>query len=314
VAAEQWLAVKRATLAPKSIRAEESNLKHLLPFFGGMLTTDIEASDIARYQEQRKREQAAAGTINLEISTVRAILRRLGLWARLQPEVRMLPERQDVGKALAPEEESKLLRACEESMSRSLLPALVLSLNSGLRYGELVSLRWSQVDFMRRRVTVGKSKTAAGTGRTIPLNDRAFGALSTLASRFPEREPDHFVIPSEKYQMLPARQGSVAYATDPERPMGTLKEAWEAARRRAAVFCRWHDLRHSFLTRLIEAGTPFPRLSIIMGWSAATTARMARRYGHVSPDSLRDDVVALDRFSEKGIKGHDTVSRPAPFS
>lgn len=204
VAAEQWLTVKRATLAPKSIRAEESNLKHLLPFFGGMLTTDIEASDIARYQEQRKREKAAAGTINLEISTVRAILRRLGLWARLQPEVRMLPERQDVGKALAPDEESKLLRACEESMSRSLLPAMVLSLNTGLRFGEMVNLRWSQVDFIRRTVTVGKSKTAAGTGRAIPLNDRAFGALSMLASRFPEREPTHFVIPSEKYQMLPA--------------------------------------------------------------------------------------------------------------
>jgi hypothetical protein len=79
--------------------AEDSNLKHLLLFFGGMLSSDIEPEDIARYQEQRRKEKAAAGTINLEVSTLRGILRRLGLWAGLQPEVRMLPERHDVGRA-----------------------------------------------------------------------------------------------------------------------------------------------------------------------------------------------------------------------
>lgn len=325
-ASESWLAVKRPTLAPKSIAIENSNLKHLLPIFGRMLCSDIESADIARYQERRGAEKAAAGTINLEVATLRAILRRLGLWARLQPEVRMLQERQDVGRALSAEEESRLLRACGESMSRSLLSAAIVALNTGLRYGELVGLRWVQVDLIRRRLTVGRSKTPAGTGRAVPLNDRALAALTMQATRFPDRHPEHFVFPTERYKLLPKGQGGASWGLDQQKPMGTLKEAWEAAKRRTEgkeksippVVCRWHDLRHTFLTRLIEGGTPFPRLSAIMGWSPATTARMAKRYGHIGVDALRGDVALLDRpriegeGAQKGaqadLEGDATVS------
>jgi len=318
-ASEAWLAVKKPTLAPKTVAAETSNLKHLIPFFGGMLCSDIEPADVARYQEARRRQKAAAGTVNLEVSTLRAILRRLGLWARLQPEVSMFPEREDVGRAISVEEESRLLRACGGSMSRSLLTAVLVALNTGLRYGELAGLRWEQVDLIRRRLTVGKSKTAAGTCRTIPLNDRALAALSMQASRFPDCRPEHFVFPSERYKKLPDGQGSCAYALNPERPITDLSAAWDAAKRRTkdeanslpVVVCRWHDLRHTFLTRLIEAGTPFPRLAVIMGWSAATTARMSKRYGHVSTDALREDLAALDRAGI-AAKGAQKGAQSAP--
>src|SRR5712692_4401890 len=133
VAAEEFLSVKRPTLAPKSYRIEETNLGHLLPVFGGTLCSDIEAADVARYQQRRSEEGAAAGTVNLEVATLRAILRRLGLWAQIQPEVRMLPERDDAGRALTAEEEERLLRACGASRSRALYPAVVLALNTGLR-------------------------------------------------------------------------------------------------------------------------------------------------------------------------------------
>ena len=82
----------------------------------------------------------------------------------------------------------------------------------------------------------------------------------------------------------------------------------EAAKRRTAdkekeipaVVCRWHDLRHTFLTRLLEGGAPFPKLTAIMGWSPATTARRAKRYGHVGVDALREDVALLDRPENEG--------------
>ncbi len=264
-AASDWLALKRGALAPSSLRIEEGNLSHLLPVFGSALACDIEASDVAQYQTKRQEEGGAAATVNLEVATLRAVLRRSGLWARLQPEVRMLTTRDDVGRALSLEEESRLLDAASQSRSRSLLPALVLALNTGLRRGELAGLRWAQVDLEARRLTVGKSKTEAGAGRRVPLNERAF--------------------------------------FDPEQSIGTFQEAWEAAKKRTAdeekgipaVACRWHDLRHTFCTRLLEGGVPLPRLSVIMGWSAATTARMAKRYGHVSSEVLRQDVALLDK-------------------
>lgn len=308
LAAEQWLAIKRSSLAPKSIAAENSNLKHLLPFFGGMLSSDLEAEDVARYQEQRRKEKAAAGTINLEVATLRGILRRLGLWARLQPEVRMLPERHDVGRALTTDEEDRLLRECLASMSRSLYSAVVLALNTGLRLGELTGLRWEQVDFIRRRLTVGKSKTASGEGRAVPLNEAALNALTLQANRFPDREGEHFVFPTERYHVLEKRQGSAAWGLDPLKPISDMGQAWDAAKQRTAdpkkrlpaVVCRWHDLRHTFVSRLVEGGTPYPKLAAILGWSPATAARMAKRYGHVSVEALREEVDRLDRPESDG--------------
>src|ERR687883_517498 len=76
-----------------------------------------ELEDVSRYQQHRLREGAAAKTINLEIGTLRAILRRHRLWASIQPDVRMLPARDDIGRALTPDEEKDLLDACSESRS-----------------------------------------------------------------------------------------------------------------------------------------------------------------------------------------------------
>ena len=67
-------------------------------------------------------EKASPKTINLEIGTLRAILRRNRLWAAIQPDVRMLPTRDDIGRAITPEEETALLAACGQSRSRSLSP------------------------------------------------------------------------------------------------------------------------------------------------------------------------------------------------
>jgi integrase len=315
-AAEEWLDVKRPSLSPSTVKIEKLNLEHLKPFFGGILTCDVEAADVARYQEKRQAEGASAGTVNLEVATLRAILRRTGLWAALQPDVRMLPEAEDVGRAISEDEERRLLHECAASRSRALYPAVVLALNTGLRFGELVGLRWKQADLAAGRLVVGKSKTKAGTGRIVPLNAQARAVLAMWADRFPNRLPEHYVFASEKYG-----QGGAVYASNPEKPIGDLKEAWEAAKRRTgdkekaipAVVCRWHDLRHTFCSRLVESGHSLPILAALMGWSPATTARMAKRYGHVSQDALRGVVASLDR-PDFEAEGAQKVAQSAPHA
>jgi integrase len=199
VAAEEWLEHKKPHLAPKSYQIEKTNLTHLKPKFGKLLTIDIDANDVSRYQAHRLAEAASPKTVNLEVGTLRAILRKHRLWAELQPDVKMLPTRDDVGRAISEDEETRLLAACETSRSRALLPAVVLALNTGMRYDEIRTLRWKQVDLERRTVTVGKSKTQAGAGRTIPLNDRARLSLQFWADQFPERKQEHCVFPAEGY-------------------------------------------------------------------------------------------------------------------
>jgi len=100
----------------------------------------------------------SGATINLEVATLRSILRRHRLWAALQPDVEAMPRRDDVGKALTVIEEKRLFSACRASRSRMLDPAVLVTLNTGLRRGELLSLRCSQVDLVGRWLKVGASK------------------------------------------------------------------------------------------------------------------------------------------------------------
>jgi integrase len=178
-AADDWLKLKKPTWAPKSCEMEERNLKHLKPAFGSLLLIDVGAEDIADYQKTRLKTGAAPKTINLEVGTLRAVLRRHRLWANMQPDVTMLTVREEVGISLSAEDEKKLLDACGSSRSRALLPIVTLALHTGLRRGEIQSLQWRQIDFLKRTLMVGVTKTQAGTGRVIPLNERALGTLQT---------------------------------------------------------------------------------------------------------------------------------------
>ena len=140
------------------------------------------------------------------------------------------------------------------------------------------------------------------------------------------------------------------YDTDPNRPIGDWKESWEKARQRAATIlkgnggqsgpcgsdqevknvvlkrqeksngkedksvslhCRFHDLRHTAVARLLEAGIPYPVVASMMGWSAATAIRMAKRYGHIGSQALREaaDVPGRTKISWGPSKSPQSRSR-----
>ena len=76
--------------------------------------------------------------------------------------------------------------------------AVVIYCNTGLRNAELRRARWSQVDFLKAEFQVGKSKTAGGEGRIIPLNQAALGAFKEWRSRWPDAKPEDYIFPTEK--------------------------------------------------------------------------------------------------------------------
>jgi integrase len=285
VAAEALIAGKARKLAPKSLIIERLNLKHLLPVFGTKLLTDITADSINDYIGAR---QAAPKTVALEIGTLRAVLRKHRLWGMLQPDVEIPTIKNEIGKALDLEQESRLLTACAASRSRSLYPAVVLDLTTGLRLSELRLLRWMQINFATRSLRVGASKTEYGEGREISLNDRALAILTQWAASFPARRPEHFMFPAEKYG-----EGG-PYATDPTRPIGGWKTSWEQAKKRAGVVCRFHDLRHTACTRMLESGVPLSVVAAVMGWSPSTTILMSKRYGHIGQAACAEAVKSLN--------------------
>ena len=191
------------------------------------------------------------------------------------------------------------------------------------------TLQWGSVDFENRCLRWGKDKTASGTGRIVPLNQRAMAALGFWATHFPVREPEHYVFPTERYGAAGDVFSAKAYDSDPTKPIGSIKEAWEAAKQRAGTIvrdnskdknsdkpvtplrCRFHDLRHTAVSRMLNAGVPIAKVAKIVGWSTATMVRMAARYGHFSLDDLRGAMESISTTFEVESPVNPPVSEEA---
>lgn len=85
------------------------------------------------------------------------------------------------------------------------------------------------------------------------------------------------------------------------KPIGSWKTAWKNARVAANVQCRFHDLRHSAVTRLLEQGVSFPIVASLSGRSPSTTTKMAKRYGHMGSKAHREAVATLDPQNGRGL-------------
>lgn len=279
-ASKEWMESRKGTVAERTSSIGEQALKHLLPIFGPMLLSDITAKHIRRYQSQRKAEGMEGRTVNIEVGVLRQILDDHGFWRDLEPDVTMLPENQDVGRALSHDEEARLLAECRKADS-ACYAAVMLALNTTMRKDELRKLQWLQIDFMNRTLTVGKSKTEAGQGRVIPLNPDAFKAILEWQARFPEAKPEHYVFPFCEPEHK---------ALDPTQPTKGWRTAWENALKRSGVNCRFHDLRHTCISKLAEGQASDQTIMSIAGH---VSRKMLERYSHIRMDAKRRAVDAL---------------------
>lgn len=288
---------------PKSVLFAKNSLAHVVRILGTTLLPDLTETVIRRYMRSRVNEGVSGRSVNAELGE---LSRAIGQpWRVLWPKVRKMEERKDVGRALSPEEEARLLTEASKSAS-VLLPTFVrIALCTGMRCGEILSLTWGQVEFTSRIVFVGTSKTTAGTGRAIPMNSELFATLTAHAAwfteRFGEADATHFVFPF-----------GIRIPNDPTRPATTLKRAWENLRDRAGVSCRLHDLRHTACTKLAEAGVPESTMLAIMGHMSR---QMLDRYSHIRMAAKRDAVEAMTTRPKAPISdGVPPKSTPLPES
>ena len=212
----------------------------------------------------------------------------------ISPDIHFFKETESPGVALSADEETRLLDAASKSRCRSLYPVIMLAINTGMRASEIRGLRWEQVDFFVNTVTVGKSKTAAGTGRLIPLNARAVAVLTHWRSLFPGAQGEHYVFPHEKYGLAGNDRKQCAYEVIPTEPMHRWKVGWESARKAAKVSFRFHDLRHTFISRLAESR---PSDATVMALAGHVSRKMMEKYSHIRMEAKRravDDLTGTD--------------------
>jgi integrase len=314
IAAREWLASK-STLAPKSLERFRHHVATLSAEFGHRLVCDITADDVLRLRSQRVSVGLAPRTVNYEIAALRGILKSKGFWSAVADElerraIKKLPERHDVGRAISAEDEQKLLAAIAASRSPALLPLFILAIDTGLRASELrsltrrdLSLVWEKGTVQQGALIVKKSKTDAGTGRLVPLTSRACAVLSLWFSRFPNAEDGSYVFPRHRVGLGGDARKPYIWDISLDQPIGEWKKAWRLAFEEAGVRYRWHDCRHSFISRLAE--NPHVSQETIKSLAGHVSKRMLERYSHIRTQAKRDAIVVLDGRNSDLAWAHD---------
>jgi integrase len=274
-------------------------LGHIKDHLGKRLVVEITPKVVKSYQTARLTEAAAPKTINDEVLLLLRLCDDQGdlIRAKLRREKALklaLPP--SPGRAYTADEKARMLEEAQKLRTPQMHAALALDLNTGLRDKELRELRWEQIDLVHKKaLTVGKSKTEAGTGRAIPLNETALAALEAHAAwyirRFGECRPEWFVF---------------AFGTplpkDPTRPITSFKTAWTKVREKANVRGRWHDNRHTLVTELAESGAGD---EVIMSIAGHVSRAMLSRYSHVRMEAKRralDEIAVRQNIADKKRK------------
>jgi integrase len=159
-------------------------------------------------------------------------------------------------------------------------PVVLLALNTGLRRGELLALRWRDVDLGLRMLTVVAASAKNGQTRRVPLNREATDLLNRWHAQQGGKPEAHVF----------AGQGGVR--------MARIDSAWRSLRKRASLGdCRLHDLRHHFASRLVQQGTDLNVVRELLGHSDIT---MVLRYAHLDPKNL---AAAVERVAREPVAG-----------
>lgn len=280
--------------------------------FGHKDLFEITPALIDQWRTQKLKIGRSTETLNRDIATFKAALSKAVLWGIVDKHplanLRLLKSDASIKVRYLTREEEKNLRLAldkreaelrdarnrgnqwREQRGYDLLPDLtdhfadhlkpmiILSLNTGMRQGELLSLKWSSVDFTTKVLTIEGSLAKSGKTRHIPLNQEAFTVLQ------------HWRKSNNNGLIFPNENGAQFY---------TVKKGWAKILKIAQIDnFRWHDMRHHFASRLVMAGVDLNTVRELLGHS---DLKMTLRYAHLAPEHKAEAVARLNRgiFSDE---------------
>ena len=238
----------------------EHRINALLDYFGDIKLRSITPGVISTFKSEclkvktRNGQQRSIAAVNRELEVLRAMMRyaKAEGWIDRTPfemASETLISKADEGKRdriLSRDEEIKLLNVCTKEREH-LRPLVIAALDTGCRKGELLSLEWKDIDLEHRVIRIRAMTTKTLTERIVPISDRLPLELQSLKDQFPTRDRVFGI--SVKFQ-----------------------HSWETACRLAELNnLRFHDLRATFCTRLIEAGLSIEMVAKISGHTQLET-------------------------------------------
>ena len=257
-AAVRWL---REQAHKASLEDDKQKLRWLDHFLANRDLESINRSLIDAISEAKQAEGCSNATVNRTLSPIRSILRKCTRdweWLDRAPTVRLLKEPTRRIRFLTHDQAAVLLK----ELPPHLRDMATFTLATGLRAANVTGLTWEQVDLERKVAWVHPDQAKARKAIAVPLNVAAIEVLERQRGRHTERV--------FTYEGVPVRQLST--------------KAWYKALKRVGISdFKWHDLRHTWASWHVQAGTPLFALQELAGWESE---RMVRRYAHLAANHL----------------------------
>lgn len=290
----------------KSGKLRAAAIRSAFPAMLDKPLTDITAMGIEKWRTTRLKAGISASTTNRNITALRGLLSRALDWEIIPKHplasVRMMQEPSGKARWLSDAEETRLRAALDAREERDragrdnanqwrekrayellpdlragafvdhLKPAVLVSINTGLRQGELLNLTWDAVDLVNAIITIRGENAKDGEDRHIPLNGEAL----TILEQWRNQTPGALVFP-----------GPTGAA------ISEIKTAWGKLLKDAEIEnFRWHDMRHHFASRLVMAGVDLNTVRELLGHA---DIKMTLRYAHLAPEHKAAAVQKLMR-------------------
>ena len=267
--------MEHAKANKRSWLRDEQMYRNLKEFFGSeRQLTDINPAGIEGYKLHRRKE-VSGSTVNRELALLKRMFNLAIDWELFRDinpvrKVKFFRELNTGVRIVSPDEEGKLLR----NAAPYIQDVIRFALNTGLRTGEIFTLRWSDVDFERSILNVFAPKTQKT--RAVPMNLETRKVLEAWA--------------------LGRKCEFVFYNLETGKPFVDLKTGFARACRKAGIEgVTWHTLRHTFASRLVNRGVDIVTVQQLLGHFAVT---VTMRYTHTNLDSKHAAVARLEGFGD----------------
>jgi len=257
----------------RSWKRDELCLRNLNSFFGTRKLSSIKPQDIDDYKSYRL-NTVKASTVNRELEVLRHIFNLAERWDKFfgqNPVSKsgLLKVNNRIERILSYEEESELLDASPACLRNIIFCAL----NTGMRKGEIISLKWNNVALNNNIITVHQTNSKSKKQRKVPINSALRKLLLEL-----------------KIQNLHAEHVFLNTRGFPYKRQDSMNKIFQSALKKANIKgLRFHDLRHTAATRMVENTGNIVAVKEILGHSSID---MTMRYAHPS-ESLKDAVESL---------------------
>ncbi|WBG90070.1 site-specific integrase [Pantoea piersonii] len=229
-----------------------------------------------------KDKPVSAGTRSHYLSFMRSLLRAAANewgWIKAAPVIKTKKPISKRIRWLTREEANRLIDCAPDSIR----PVIVFALSTGLRRSNIIDLEWSQIDMQRKVAWINPENAKAGKAIGVALNDTACRVLKAQIGKH-----SRWVFVHTK--AATRHDGTKTAAVRKMRRDDNT--SWRLALKRAGIEdFRFHDLRHTWASWLIQSGVPLSALQEMGGWESI---EMVRRYAHLAPNHLTEHARKID--------------------